>query len=111
MQKADVLRRRALRTIMQAPTGTANEVLQIDAGWCRTETVIKARKIKLAKRISEKPDETITKRVMKKAAQLNTTWCKETKELTAIRPDHLARVPWKRINKMVKQLKQKDLKN
>ena len=54
IKKADVVRRRALRTIMQAPMGVANEILQIDAGWCRIETLVAARKVKLAKRIMSK---------------------------------------------------------
>ena len=54
IKKADVVRRRALRTIMQAPMGVANEILQIDAGWCRIETLVAARKVKLAKRVMSK---------------------------------------------------------
>ena len=36
---------------MHAPIGTTNEILQIDAGWCRIETLIAARKVKMVKRV------------------------------------------------------------
>ena len=45
---ANILRRKALSHIMQSPIGVANEILQIDAGWSRIETVTAVRKVKLA---------------------------------------------------------------
>ena len=91
--------------------GTANEILQIDAGWCRTSTIIDVRKVKLAKRISEKQDNAQVKRILIKAIQLNTQWCKEAAELTKIRLDHLPRITWKKINQITKRIKHEDLKS
>ena len=68
MKKANVVRRRALRTIMQAPMGTANEILQVDAGWSRIETLIAARKVKMVKRIVDKEPGAIVRRILEKAA-------------------------------------------
>ena len=46
--------------------GVANEILQIDAGWNRIETVITARKIKMTKRIMSKEPNALARRIWRK---------------------------------------------
>ena len=46
-ESMDILLRRHLRNILCSKTSTANETLQLDAGWNRVETEILVRKIRL----------------------------------------------------------------
>ena len=79
--KANVVRRQALRTIMHAPMGKANEILQIDAGWCRIETLIAARKVKMVKRVMNKEQTANARRILIKAATQNTEWTTEVERI------------------------------
>ena len=84
--------------IMQAPMGTANEILQIDAGWSRIETIVAARKIKLARRIMNKSPQSIPRRMLEKAVQLRTEWTRETESLLKDEIPNLPRHRWSRTN-------------
>ena len=70
--------------------GVANEILQIDAGWSKIETVIAARKIKMTKRIMSKEPNAHARRTMEKAIQIRTEWVRETESILKDRIPNLA---------------------
>ena len=89
--------------------GVANEILQIDAGWSKIETVIAARKIKIAKRIMSKEPSALARRTMEKAIEIRTEWTRETEGILKDRIPNLAMQSWKRVNQIVKRIKHDDL--
>ena len=63
------LLRKHLRHIMRSKISTANETLQLDAGWNKTETEILVRKIRLYTEVMEGDRGTLANEVAKVAQQ------------------------------------------
>ena len=74
--------------------GVANEILQIDAGWCKTETLVKTRKIKVIRRILDKPSHSTIKRILMKATNCNTEWTREAEAILKSKINEVAHQPW-----------------
>ena len=89
--------------------GTANEILQIDAGWCKIETLIAARKVKMVKRVMSKDQGAIVRRILEKAALQRTEWTREAEALMKDKIEKVRRYKWGRTNEIVRRLKHTDL--
>ena len=89
--------------------GVANEILQIDAGWQKIETIIFGRKIKMEKRIMDKEPTALARRTLEKAVETRTEWVRETEGILRDRIPNLQRHNWRRINQTIKRLKHDDL--
>ena len=89
--------------------GTANEILQIDAGWCKIETLVASRKVKMVKRVMSKDQGAIVRRILEKAALQRTEWTKEAETLMKEKVVNVRRHKWGRINEIVRRLKHTDL--
>ena len=59
----DILLRRHLRHILCSKQSTANETLQLDAGWNRVETEILVRKVRLYAEVMNGDRGTLAKKV------------------------------------------------
>ena len=94
---------------MQAPMGTANEILQVDAGWSRIETIVAARKVKMAKRVMNKEPGAIVRRLLTKANIQKTEWTREVERLMKDKIERMGGHKWGRVNEIVKRLKHQDL--
>ena len=78
--------------------GVANEILQIDAGWQKIETIIAGRKVKMAKRIMNKEPTALARRTLEKATEIRTEWVRETESILRDKIPNLAQHSWKRTN-------------
>ena len=89
--------------------GTANEILQIDAGWCKIETLIASRKVKMVKRVMSKDQGAIVRRILEKAALQRTEWTREAEALMKEKIENVRKYKWGRTNEIVRRLKHTDL--
>lgn len=78
--QADVVRRFALRDTLRLPRGVANEVIHIDAGLEYLDTTVRCRRIKLAQKVMNRHDYSLTKRVLRTAIDVNTEWVRQVRE-------------------------------
>ena len=76
-EQMNILLRRQLRHIMRSKISTANETLQLDAGWNRTETEILVKKIRLYAEVNDGDRGTLASEIAKIAMERNTPWFTE----------------------------------
>lgn len=76
-ESMDILLRRHLRNILCSKVSTANETLQLDAGWNRVETEILVRKIRLYAEVVNGERGTLANEVATVAQARRTPWFNE----------------------------------
>ena len=80
VEQMNILLRRHLRHILRSKISTANETLQLDAGWNRTQTEILVKKIRLYAEVNDGSRGTLANEVAQKAKESGTHWFSEIKE-------------------------------
>ena len=76
----NILLRKHLRHILHSKHSTANETLQLDAGWNKTHTEILIRKVKLYTTVMTAKQTTLANKIARLAAQNGTPWFEEIKQ-------------------------------
>jgi len=77
----DIIRRKLLRQATCSPRCIANEVIQLDAGIQRIETVIEIRQVKMIQRIRLLPDDALSKQMLAYAWDKDIPIINELKEI------------------------------
>ena len=111
VEHMNILLRRHLRHIMRSKISTANETLQLDAGWNRTQTEIFVKKVRLYAEVNDGSRGTLANEVAQVAKENGTPWFKEIEaELGEHYTTLLDKPTYKKRNYIISVIRKKDVK-
>ena len=96
---------------MRSKISTANETLQLDAGWNKTQTEIFVKKVRLYAEVREGSRGTLANEVAQVAQERGTPWFKEIEETLGEHYTALLSKPtFKKRNYIISVIRKKDVK-